>query len=125
MLLHVAFGDFQVTTYAADVEARTIGARVHQPALAPGRSTDVEPYWGIPAVDGYPFDGSAMVVWDSGTPAPPLTNTPPRDGRDPHEDPRFDAAARRQKSEFLRTGGVLIDVCDGAPCTAAPVDTDY
>lgn len=125
VLLHVAFGDFQVTTYAADVEARTIGARVHQPALAPGRSTDVEPYWGIPAVDGYPFDGSAMVVWDSGTPAPPLTNTPPRDGRDPHEDPRFDAAARRQKSEFLRTGGVLIDVCDGAPCTAAPVDTDY
>jgi len=24
--------------------------------------------------------------------------------------------ARRQKSEFLRTGGSLIDVCDGAPC---------
>jgi hypothetical protein len=49
-------------------------------------------------------------------PASPTTNTPPREGQDPHGAPRNSPAARRQKSEFLRTGGTLIDVCAGLPC---------
>jgi len=32
VLMHVAFGDHQVSPAAAQVEARTIGARIHQPA---------------------------------------------------------------------------------------------
>ncbi|GII48228.1 hypothetical protein Psi02_46520 [Planotetraspora silvatica] len=120
ILMHVAFGDHQVSTVTAEVEARTIGARIHRPAIAAGRNPDVAPYWGIPALPGRPYQGSAMVVWDSGTPAPPVTNTPPlgeQYGTDSHEDPRADATARRQKADFLKYG-VVVDVCGGRPCTA-------
>jgi hypothetical protein len=116
VLMHVAFGDHQVANVTAEVEARTIGASVRWPALAPGRHTDVNPYFGIPHIDAFPFGGSAMVLWDTGIPAPPTTNTPPREGQDPHGAPRASPAARRQKSEFLRVGGAVIDVCDGSPC---------
>src|SRR5262249_32184977 len=71
VLLHVAFGDHQVANVATEVEARTIGASIHQPAIAPLRNPDVTPYFGIPAIPSYPFDGSAMVVWDSGAATPP------------------------------------------------------
>ncbi|TDC01952.1 hypothetical protein E1284_39810, partial [Actinomadura bangladeshensis] len=118
VLMHVAFGDHQVAPVAAEVEARTIGARVHAPAVQPGRNPDTVPYWGI-STFGSSYDGSAMVVWDSGSPAPPLTNTPPTQGRDPHSDPRNNADARRQKATFLKTGTV-VDVCGGGPCVIAP-----
>jgi hypothetical protein len=117
--MHVAFGDHQVADVAAEIEARTIGARIHQPAIAAGRHTSVVPYRGILPIPAYPFDGSAIVIWDSGaTPASPITNTPPSVGQDPHERPRRQSSARLQKSEFLRTGGRVIDVCNGAPCLA-------
>jgi hypothetical protein len=115
VLIHVAFGDHQVANVASDVEARTIGASVRRPALAAGRSPDVTPEWGIPAIERYPFAGSAMVVWDSGSPPPPTTNTPPGVGIDPHEDPRAAPVARLQKAVFLTTGKVL-DVCGRGPC---------
>ncbi|GAB2816456.1 hypothetical protein GCM10022221_13040 [Actinocorallia aurea] len=117
VLLHVAFGDHQVSPLTADILARTIGAHVHQPAVAPGRHPAAEPYWGIPAIEGYPYDGSALVVWDSGTPYGPLTNTPPTEGRDPHSDPRKSLAARLQAATFLKTGQI-VDVCDAGPCVA-------
>jgi hypothetical protein len=123
VLLQPAFGDHQVTAFQADVEARTIGAAIHQPALAPGRSPQQHPFWGIPAIASYPFAGSAMVVWDSGPArvgAPPLTDTPNRSGSDPHEDPRATPAARTQKSEFLKPDGMVVDVCGGAPCQSIP-----
>lgn len=122
VLMHIAFGDHQVSTNATEVEARTIGARIHAPAIAPGRNPDAVPYWGIPAIGSYPYAGSAIVVWDSGTPYQPLTNTPPSGpqyGRDPHGDPRYSPDARRQKAGFLNTGEV-VDVCAAAPCTAQP-----
>ena len=122
MLLHVAFGDHQVANVTADVEARTIGAR-GTPAGARPRP---QPRRG--AVLGHPCDrargdgGSAIVYWDTGVAAPPVGNVPPRDGQDPHEAVRADAIARDQKARFLRSNGVVVDVCAGAPCTAAPVD---
>ncbi|MFF8912450.1 hypothetical protein ACF08M_03795 [Streptomyces sp. NPDC015032] len=124
VLMHIAYGDHQVANAAADVEARTLGARLLTPALTAGRSPDSVPYWGIRTVarDGLPYRGSAMTVWDSGTPAPPVTNTPPdgpRYGHDPHSDPRNSSAARQQKATFLTTGRV-INVCGTTPCTAAP-----
>ncbi|SFN16635.1 hypothetical protein SAMN04489713_101493 [Actinomadura madurae] len=118
VLMHVAFGDHQVAPVAAEVEARTIGARVHAPVVTPGRSPDKVPYWGIPTF-GASHEGSAMVVWDSGSPVPPLTNTPPTAGRDPHSDPRNNAGARRQKATFLTTGTV-VDACGGGPCVITP-----
>jgi hypothetical protein len=118
VLLHVAFGDHQVANVSTEIEARTIGASIHQPAIGPGRHSDVDPYFGIPAIPSYPFDGSALVIWDSGEPTPPIENVPPRMGNDPHGDPRSDPAARVQKSEFLKTDGAVVDVCSGMPCVA-------
>ena len=66
VLLHLAFGDHQVANVATEVEARTLGLYIHQPALAGGRHSDVNPYFGIPAIPSDPFDGSALIVWDSG-----------------------------------------------------------
>jgi hypothetical protein len=117
VLIHLAFGDHQVANVATEIEARTIGASIHQPAIAPGRHSDVTPYYLIPAIPSYPFDGSALIVWDSGAATPPTTNTAPSTGADPHGDPRSSSAARVQKSEFLKIGGAVVDVCSGAPCT--------
>src|SRR3954470_16009178 len=50
VLMHVAFGDHQVTQYQADVEARTIGASIHVPILTAGRSPQAEPSFGIPPI---------------------------------------------------------------------------
>jgi hypothetical protein len=130
VLMHVAFGDHQVSDTAAEVEARTIGARAYQPALVAGRSP-----WPrlqmIPSIGSFPFGGSAIVFWDTGpartvgtaiegTNAPPVTNTPNRSGDDPHGNPRATPSARVQKSEFLKVGGRVVDVCGGKPCFAAP-----
>jgi hypothetical protein len=130
VLMHVAFGDHQVSDTAAEVEARTIGARAYQPSLVPGRSP-----WPrlqmIPSIGSFPFGGSAIVFWDTGpvrtvgtetqgTNAPPVTNTPNRSGDDPHDNPRATPSARVQKSEFLKVGGQVVDVCGGKPCFAAP-----
>jgi hypothetical protein len=129
VLMHPAFGDHQVANVAAEVEARTIGARTNRPALDPGRSVDVTPLYGIPTIPSYPYDGSAVTYWDTGplrtvngssqgTPPPPTTNTPPRAGNDPHGSPRSATAARVQKSHFLSIGGSVFDVCGGGPCYA-------
>jgi hypothetical protein len=119
VLLQVALGDHQVAPVTAEVEARTIGASGHRPAYGPGRTRDTEGLWGIPGLV-YPSDGSALVVFDSGAAVPPVENLPPREGDDPHSDPRADAQANVQKSEFLKTDGRVVDVCNAAPCTAAP-----
>ena len=120
VLLHVAFGDHQVSQHAAEVEARTIGARIRCPALADGRAPDADPHWGLEcAEDG--FDGSVLVYWDSGAPPPPLVNQAPREGQDPHEDPRMAPAAREQKAAWMSSGGTFVDTCGDEPCTAEPV----
>jgi hypothetical protein len=120
VLLHVALGDHQVAPLSAEVEARTAGMAVHRPAYGPGRTADVDPVWGLPSID-YPSTGSGLIIWDTGSPLAPIANVPPRAGHDPHEDPRRSPDAQAQKSEFLRTGGQIVDVCSGAPCTAPQV----
>ena len=120
VLLHVALGDHQVAQVTADVMARTYGAATNEPPVAPGRSTDVTPLWGIDRIPAFPYDGSALVYWDSGTPLPPIENLPNRAGADPHGDPRSDPEAQLQMSDFLQPGGTVTDVCGGAPCTAEP-----
>ncbi|OLF07199.1 hypothetical protein BLA60_28780 [Actinophytocola xinjiangensis] len=119
VLLHQAFGDHQVANIATEVASRTLGLRVVRPTLAPGRDTAVEPQWNLPAVPRFPYRGSALVVWDSGTPAPPLGNQAPTQGHDPHGDTGNTPAARAQAAHFLLTGEV-IDVCGGEPCVAIP-----
>ena len=118
VLLHLAFGDHQVANVGTEIQARTMGLFIHQPAIAGGRHSDVNPYFGIPAIPSYPFDGSALIVWDSGAATPPITNTAPSVGADPHSDPRNSPEGRQQKSDFLQAGGMVTDVCLGAPCIA-------
>jgi hypothetical protein len=123
VLLDVAFGDHQVTQFQADVEARTIGARIHTPILASGRSPQKRPSWGIPTISAFPFGGSAIVYWDGGparVTVPPLANTPNTGLEDPHEFPRRTPAARAQKAAFLAPAGSLLDTCGGAACLAVP-----
>ena len=71
------------------------------------------------AIRRYPYTGSAIVVWNSGTAhAPPPTNLAPAGpefGDDPHEFPRAQAGAQKQKAVFLLTGKV-VDVCGRTPC---------
>jgi hypothetical protein len=98
--------------------ARTIGARIRRPVLAAGRSPLADPWYGLRRIRSYPYRGSALVWWDSGTPGSPHQNVPNRAGQDPHYDPRYDPVARRQKSDFLRIGGGVVDVCGGGPCYA-------
>jgi hypothetical protein len=120
VLIHEAFGDHQVANIATEVEARSLGARAYRPPLPVDRSRSRHLLWGIEGIDAYPYDGSAIVVWDSGAPAPPSGNVAPREGEDPHGDPRASKQARQQKSEFLKRDGRVIDVCGGQPCTAPP-----
>ena len=136
VLLHMAFGDHQVANVTTQVEARTIGARLRTPALDPGRSADVQPFWGIPRLrPGESTRGSALVVWDIGplrppgcgaagapsclgTPAPPVGNSAPRVGVDPHGITGRNPLAQQQFSAFLALGGRFVDVCGTSPCYA-------
>jgi hypothetical protein len=123
VLMHVARGDHQVAPVAADAEARTIGARTNRVPLAPGAKQDKTPLYGIPRISSFPFAGSAIIYWEPGgglarVPLQPLTNVPDHPGVDPHYDPRYTVAARRQKSAFLSPNGSVIDVCGGSFCQA-------
>jgi hypothetical protein len=116
-LIQGALGDFQVANVAMDVMARTMGASV---GGADARTTDVEAFWGVDRIDAYPFAGSAVFLFDSGTPLPPIANTPPRDGVDPHEDVRRAPAAYDQVAAFLGPNGTVTDTCGGGPCIIEP-----
>jgi len=130
VLMDVAFGDHQVTDYQADVEARTIGARAHRPVLYNGRWPSGLPLWNVPAIEPYPYKGSAIYYWDGGpiretspgsgqfvgTEPPPFENLPNRSGQDPHSLPRSTPAEQQLISDFL--GGAIpsSDRCNKGPC---------
>jgi hypothetical protein len=134
----LSFGDHQVANLATEVQARTIGSHLRTPAVDPGRHADDEPYYGIPRIRRFPFEGdAALVVWDIGplrpegcgvagapeclgTLTPPIENLPPRVGVDPHDLViQSEPSVRRQIAEFLRIDGKVIDVCGSEPCHAA------
>ena len=76
-MLYEAFGDHQVANVATEVMARSIGAELRLPALAAGRSPDVEPFWGIEPAGPLPAEGgSYLVVWDFGTRGTPAGQRP-------------------------------------------------
>ena len=141
VVLDVAFGDHQVSNITAETEARTIGARIRQPALADGRDPESKPYYGLTAPTSYPTNRSLLVYWDSGTLPYPLGNSTPtatdayraacgsldktsieRDPAcsDPHEDPRRAPQAIAAKDSLFRPNGTAVDPCDAKPCTATP-----
>jgi hypothetical protein len=126
VLLHPVNGDHQVSNWQADVLARTAGIPVRRPSLAGDRSPERIPQALIPSVGRFPFAGSAMVYWDPGadfTGTNPVGNVPPRGGKDPHYAARTSPLARRQKAEFLKPGGAVVDVCGTGPCEGQDDDT--
>jgi hypothetical protein len=116
VLLIAAFGDHQVANVATDVLARTIDATLFGTGLEPGRSNDVEPFFGIEHTTDTEIDGSAYVMWDYGNPPPPPVNLPPTEpefGEDPHGKGSSEPRVIQMAVEFLTTG--VIDVpCDSA-----------
>jgi hypothetical protein len=123
VLLQIAFGDHQVANVAAEVEARTIGAKLKWPPLAPRQHWALDPAFGFRTVSGDEADvGSVLVYWYAagvGNATPPDANRPDRAGPDPHEVPRRYGPATDQVARFLLTGD-LIDVCHGGPCVIPP-----
>ena len=132
VLLHEAFGDHQVTNWATEVMARTVGARMRTPAIDPGRHPAGEnAFWGIPTIDAYPYSGSGFVVFDigplrdcdpngencRGSTPPPVENIPNRQGVDPHgPDGSETPDGKRQIADFLRPDGRVVAICGDHPC---------
>jgi hypothetical protein len=117
VLLMGAVGDHQVSEFALQVEARTMGAYGHVPYTAPDREFGGEHGFGITPIPQYPWPKSAYFLWDTGATLSPLENTAPRDGHDPHDDTPKIPAAQALKDGFWHKNGVVTDVCAGAPCT--------
>lgn len=120
VMLYEAFADHQVANLGTETLARTLDVELRTPALAPGRSADVEPFWGIDPVSGLPDTGSNyLVVWDFGTPTPPVGNVPSRGGEDPHGMGRDRLEVLTVATTFLNEG-TLVDTCSGGPCQTLP-----
>lgn len=117
VLLLEAFGDHQVANVSTEKLARSLGIARRAPTLADGRSTDDEPFWGIEAIDSLPTEGSGLVVWDFGTPAPPIENVPNRAGDDPHGKLSNVPEALALVLSFV-TEGQITDECGEGPCQA-------
>jgi hypothetical protein len=115
VLLQAGYGDHQVSNYAAEVEARTIGARVlKRDMLRPGRSWEQQPWWGLKPVDPDRTAGvSVFTVWDGGSRPSPLGNVAQDNtyDDDPHEWVRRTPAARAMKSAFLSPDSHIVDTC--------------
>ncbi len=119
------YGDHQVTNVAAEMLARTIGARNHQPAFnakffggAARKNVPVVPQWGLAKLDHTKAVAAGLVLWDYGTPTPPTTNHAPDGsayGSDPHGYGRGNAKLLDQITTFL-TGGVIPNECGAAAC---------
>ena len=138
VLMQVGLGDFQVANITADTEARSIGARIYSPIVAPGRGGTTNPGWGLSSIGSFPYDGSALVYFDSGpvrsdgaggwlgNSSPLFANVNPtnangstaNDGHDPHENPRRSPMGRAMKAGFLQVGGKITSTCNGAVCLA-------
>lgn len=125
VLMLLSYGDHQVTNWAGDVEARTIGRDgnffAECPNVGDDRTVGEWPLWNVPCVASYPFDGSAVVYNDTGADPNPLANVPPVEDdparpvqtRDPHNDPQDTPAIQDQKDGFLRGDGTITDTCGG------------
>ena len=128
VLIHGAVGDKTVSENSLENLARTLEVKLKIPAIVSGRHIAVEPYYGIEEIEitsESSFDGSALVMWDSGplpidnhdgVPLRPIGNIADEQGHNAHTMPFSETAARQQKAAFMRKDGSIIDVCDGAPC---------
>ncbi|MBV8234077.1 MAG: hypothetical protein JO075_00105, partial [Acidimicrobiia bacterium] len=140
VLMQIAWGDHQVANITAEDEARTIGARSIDPPVVSSRLSGTNdpggaytynlssPSWDIPPIRSFPYDGSAITIFDAGpvgadqygTDPPPPSDTPNRTGGDPHEAPRRACAGQQQKANFLSVVDGLVTEPDQPNGPVAP-----
>lgn len=142
VILHVALGDHQVSNYASDIMARTVGMKTPAGGIDDQRWPDYEGLWNIPKIDAseYPYRGSTVVYWDGGphrlnpdnpsqdigTGTPPYANIPPNtDWEDPHGAPRGAEGPELMINTFFQPNGFIEDVCSGQPCLGNGWDGDF
>lgn len=145
--MQIALGDHQVSNFASDVQARTIGAKTNIGAIDERRWPNYEDLWGIPRIepDEYPFAGDSIIYWDGGPLRPndsgigsrpligtgvsPYENIAPNqvDPRweDPHGAPRGATGPVEMISAFLEPNGAIPDLCGPNPCLGDGWDGDY
>lgn len=125
VLLQSAFGDHQVSNWATAVMARTIGAGVRRPLLDPGRSQEVDPWWGLATAKK--GDDAVLSVWDvgplrtvdgtvKGTPPPPADEVPNSEGVDPHGPDASEGPVGQAQIGAWLNGRGFVDPCGSAPC---------
>jgi hypothetical protein len=142
VILHAALGDHQVTNFASDVQARTVGMKTPAGGIDPVRWPGYEAMWNIPriAAGEYPYRGSSIVYWDGGpyrlnpdnlnqdigTGVPPFANIPPNSSwEDPHGAPRGASGPVTMINTFFQPDGYIEDICSGEPCRASDWDGDF
>lgn len=140
--MHIALGDHQVSNFASDVQARTIGAKTPIGGIDPLRWPDYEDLWDIPRLgaDEYPYRGTSIIYWDGGpyrknplnlsqnigTGVPPYPNVPPNDEwEDPHGAPRGAPGPVAQIDTFFNPNGYITDYCGEDPCRASDWDGNF
>ena len=116
VLLHVAFGDWQVSELSAFVAARTMGIPIHRPVTADGRSREVEPGLG-PRAGDLPDRRVGPRRLGLGLGSDPRRERPAQHRPRPARGPARRSRRAAQKAAFL-FDGQLIDVCDAAACPA-------
>jgi hypothetical protein len=126
VMLMAGYGDHQVSNYAAEAEARTVGAKVLKPnMLRPWRMWELDPWTGLDFINGSnDTTSSVLTVWDGGSRPSPLGNVAQEKqvcpagvagdcDDDPHEWVRRTFDARAMKSYFLSLDSRIVDTCDG------------
>jgi hypothetical protein len=119
------YGDHQVANVSAEMLARTIGARNHQPAFnakffggTARKNIPKTPQWGLQKLDHSKPVTAGLVLWDYGTPTPPTNNHAPDGsayGADPHGFGRGNALLLDQITTFL-SSGMIPNECGTAAC---------
>lgn len=142
--MHIALGDHQVSNFASDVQARTIGASTNANPIDPRRWPEYEALWNVPRLtaDEFPFTGNSIIYWDGGPVRPdplnpggligtgvsPYANVPPDPAwEDPHGAPRGASGPVAMISSFLQPDGYIdaTAICGSDPCLGDGWDGDY
>ena len=106
LLVQIGVGDTQVPRISGHLHARALGLSLLRPEVAP--------ISGLKEADA-PLDGSALVEFSFGIPAPRpgVLAMPSEEDNEVHEAVRRTVASRTQIDAFFRPGGLIEQTCDG------------
>ncbi|MBN8868026.1 MAG: hypothetical protein J0H98_10775, partial [Solirubrobacterales bacterium] len=130
--LQIALGDHQVSNFASETMARTLGMSTNAVPVDPGRWPNYDILWNVPRLKAsdYPYHGNNIIYFDGGPPrpnpsnpsqtigtdVPPFANIPNRVAQDPHGAPGGASVAVALTSTFLQPNGYIDDVCSPNAC---------